>query len=473
VSHTVPPGAPDPEEDEALARLRDADPARAVEPDLAGLRAHVDARLAQPDAAPSVLPAAPPPPANGADELAARRARRHRWPLVAAAAAGVVVVGSAGYGAGRLGNPGPGDEVITLAQAPSQGPAAAEGGGVGAAEPGAQAGAAGDARVAIYPPYGTWRTVFSASGLSDAAGSAPAWGFDAAAVFSAESAQRAASVFGVEGEATSQYGTWTVGPTDGTGPTVSLQPDGWASLSYYDPTRDPYACARAGDATAPDAAGGAPCSGEDPGPAPTGEQAAAELRRLLAELGIDATIEVESTVYDVTEGGTARQTSVTGYQLLEGQRTGVTWSATLLGDGAQAFYGPLAPLTDLGAYDVVSENTAVQRLNDPRFGGTGGVIPFAESARVASDDPASAAVGDVPVDGPSDTPTVPPALEPGADIPWPVTEVTITGARLGSAVQWLTDGQVVIVPAYELTDDDGGSWSVIAVTDDRLDFTAD
>jgi hypothetical protein len=401
------------------------------------------------------------------------------------AAAGVVVVGSAGYGAGRLGAP-PADSVITLSQGVGE-DASAVGGAGAAAEPAPAPGGvpATDERLSIFP-YPMWRTVFSAAGLSDETGLGSAWAFDAAPVFSAESAQRAAGVFGVDGDAASQYGAWTVGPQDGTGPSVTLQPDGWASLAYYDPTRDPYTCVKAEDAAA-GAVFGAPCSTEDPGPAPSGQEAAAQLRRLLADLGIEATIEVETTIYNVTEGGTARQTSATGYQVLEGRRTGVTWIATLLGDGVQSFYGPLAPLTELGRYEVVSENTAVQRLNDPRFGGHGGVIPFAEAAPAlgaadtgaaapgaadpgaAGDDPASGAVADAP----SDTPTVPPTLPPGSDIPWPVTEVTVTGARLGSAVQWLPDGQVVILPAYELTDDDGGNWSVVAVADDRLDFSAD
>lgn len=465
------PPRPDPDSDDVLARLRDADPAGDVEPDLVRLRSAVDARLAA--EATDTTPA----PATQArtDELAARRARR-RLPMVAAVAAAAVIVGSAGYGLGRLGPQPPADTVITLPAG-----ATAEGGG-GGAEP-APLGAAADARLSIFPPGGGWRTVFSASGLSDAAGSGQAWVFDAASVFSKESAEAAARALGLEGEAASDFGAWVVGSRDGTGPTLSLQPDGWASLSFYDPTRDPYSCLRAEDAAA--GAGGVRCATDDPGPAPSGPEAAARLRALLADLGIEATIEVETTVYDVTEEGSARMTTATGHGVLDGQRTGVTWSVTLLGNGVQSFYGPLAPLAELGTYDVVSENEAVRRLNDPRFGGSGGFIPLAAAREsAASDAGAAVAPADVATDVvtepdvtssdiQAETPTVPPAVDPGSAIPWPVTEVTITGARLGSAVQWLPDGQVVILPAYELTDDDGGTWSVLAVADSRLDFSTD
>jgi hypothetical protein len=72
------------------------------------------------------------------------------------------------------------------------------------------------------------------------------------------------------------------------------------------------------------------------------------------------------------------------------------------------------------------------------------------------------------------SPTEPPAAPvPGASVSWPVHEVEIVDARLGLATQWQADGSVVIVPAYAFTDTDGGTWSVIAVADDELDFSSE
>jgi len=323
--------------------------------------------------------------------------------------------------------------------------------------------------------------VFSASGLSDETTTAQAYGFDPAAVFSADAVTTAAAVFGLEGEATNPYGAWTVGAQDGTGPNLSIQPDGYASLSYYDPTRDPYACATTGSGV--DAPVGTNCAEGDAGPAPSGQAAAAQMRDLLAALGIDAVVEIESTEYDVPEAGQPRMTTVNAFQVLDGARTGLTWSATFLGGGVQSFYGPLAPIVALGEYAVVSENDAVARLNDPRFGASwGGIMPLAASARdaaVTSGEAASGAGVAAPDSAtssdvaPSDTPILPPTPEAGAPIAWPVTEVTITGARLGLALQWLSDGATLLLPAYELTDGNDGTWSMMAVADASLDFTAE
>jgi hypothetical protein len=54
-----------------------------------------------------------------------------------------------------------------------------------------------------------------------------------------------------------------------------------------------------------------------------------------------------------------------------------------------------------------------------------------------------------------------------------VHEVRIVSSRLGLASQWQPDGSVLVLPAYEFTDSDGGVWSVVAVDDSRLDFSSE
>jgi hypothetical protein len=53
--------------------------------------------------------------------------------------------------------------------------------------------------------------------------------------------------------------------------------------------------------------------------------------------------------------------------------------------------------------------------------------------------------------------------------------VSIVSARLGLASRWQPDGGVLVVPAYEFTDADDGTWSPVArrpspVADSMLDF---
>jgi len=488
--HPEPAGTPGGADDEALARLRAADPAADARPDTAALRAEVarrtaaDAPAAGPDGSPA--PDAAPAPDGDTVVLLAPR-RRSRWLQVAAvAAAAAVVAGAGGYAVGATG--GDGDAITAEA------PITLQGAGPEAAT--AMSGAASTADMRIAPWFGG-RAVFTASGLADDAGSGHAWAFDAASVFSAETAARVAGVLGVAGDPVQQYGAWTVGPQDGSGPTVSLQPDGTAGVSYFDPTRDPWSCTASapdqpdGGATSDGSAGAAsegPAAGEsspepgvldpslvDPalptvvgpscepagGPAPAGDAATSAVRDLLGSLGVDP----EGFQYEVVDTGDARSSSVTAYQVLDGQQTGLTWSVTLVADGVQSLYGSLAPLVDLGEYPVVGAATAVERLNDPRFGsGSGGVMPLARAE--ATD---GAAAGDSSAAASAD-PTVPPTATPGAAIPWSVQQVTITGARLGVTQVSGADGAALLVPAYELSDADGSTWSVIAVDEGSLDL---
>lgn len=458
----VPPAA------HAEARLRAADPAAGAVPDVVALRAAVDAARAE---------------APAADELAARRARRWTgWParVAGVAAAALLVGGGGGYAVGTAGaEPEPAADVITAGGSTSQ--VAPE---MGAPVPGQAPMQESDARsgVATDMMWSGWgRTVFTSSGLSTDGGSHAAWGFDPAAVVTQEAVTAAAAALGVAGEPQQVGGAWTVGPNDGSAATVSINPDGTASLGYWDPSKDPFVCPApetmaTEDAPASDGGGTSgsagteaeertepavvpepePCQTRDVGAAPQGDAATAVLRDALTALGIDpAGYEMVVESYDPA------WTSVTGHQVLDGQRTGVTWTASLTGAGLQGLYGALAPVVELGDYPVVSPAEAVERLGDPRFGnGWSGPVRYLEGE--------GGAATSMPVEPVE--PTVPGTPEPGAPIAWPVEEVTIVDARLGSALHTLPDGAAALLPTYELVSADGGVWTVLAVADDSLDM---
>jgi len=444
-------------EDAAVARLRAADPGAGVVPDTVALRSAVDERRAAPDVR-----------ADVPDELAARRARRWTgWPakIAGVAAAALVVGGGGGYAIGAAGDsPAPAAAAAISLQAPGEGmaPTAAQD---GAAPESLMA--AGDASRSYWPGmYG--RTVFTASGLSDAGTVAHAWALDAAQSFNEQTIAAAAAALGVAGTPVLADGWWTVGPNDGTAATVQLYADGTGSLSYWDPAKDTWACATVsteelskseadpsvGIAPEPD-----PCTQRDLGPAPQGDAATNQLRDILTALGVDpAGFELVAEEY-----GDPLMSYVTAYGVLDGQRTGLTWSATLTGAGVQSLYGSTAPLVDLGEYQVISPVEAVQRLSDPRFGSSGGWYgPLMADAGIAVDGTAAA---------PMELPTVPPTATAGSAISWPVDQATIVQARLGVAIQTQVNGSALLVPTYELTSDDGGIWTVIAVADSHLDFS--
>ncbi|WP_336708705.1 hypothetical protein [Oerskovia sp. USHLN155] len=471
--------------DEAYERVRDADPAATVTPDLAAIAAKdatVRAHLGESyGPAPTTGPGEPDAtagatPSGGAtdapDELAVHREKkRRRVPLVGAAAAavaGVLAFGVGGYALGSAGSSGGGASVAT-ADAPIalQDLAA---GSRGAAPEGAAMGAA-DAKMSSMPGFGG-RTVFTSAGLGTEGTSAPAWAFDAAGTFSAETAEKVASALGVAGEPRQEYGAWTVGPNDGQGPTVSVQPDGTTSVSFNDPSKDPWACAvvatpGSGTATTEEMEidPQAGCGESDLGPAPAPVAAISTSKDVLGSLGLDpAAFEYTTESYD----GAGKVLAVSAAQVVEGQRTGIVWSMTYSGAGLSSLYGSLAPTVSMGDYAVVSPTAAVERLGDPRFGSPG-MIAYARGgdASVLLD---GATTDVAPVE--PEVPGVPPTADAGAAFSWPVEEVTITSARLGWAVHYQADGGAVLVPSYELSDAEGSTWSVIAVADDELDFSS-
>ncbi|MCB7136309.1 hypothetical protein [Cellulosimicrobium marinum] len=472
-----------PDQDAALDRLRAADPARDAAADLGAIEARVRARVPGALGAPRTGdPVGDPgrPAADGADaapgtvdELAARRRRRAPL-LVAAGVAGVLAVGAGGYALGATGGSGvASDTSVALAPIELSGTAAQE---ETAAD--ATAGVAEQRLAAGSSLPGWWggRTVFHQDGLSTAGASAPAWAYDAAGVFSAETARRVAAELGVEGEVREEYGAFVVGSSDWTGPVVSLQPDGLASVSFSDPTKDPWGCAvvepaePTEDGSAEDGGGSSGSTGStgecvpgDQGTPPGGEEAAERLRALMRALGVDPDgFEVEAQEPEVE--GAAPATTVTASEVVDGRRTGTSWSATFSGAGLASVYGALAPRVEIGTYDVVSPAEAVERLGDPRFGAGGPVTLAREGVDVAVPE-----IGVAPDE--AQAPTVPPTVAAGERFAWPVTDVTITGAVLGSAVQHQPDGAAVLVPAYELTDAEGSAWSVVGVVDDQLDFS--
>jgi hypothetical protein len=479
-----------PDPDDAFDRVRAADPAAGLQPDAASLDAAVRRRLGEPDERAA---------AAGADDLdRARGARTHatptraarlpgRWAAVAAVAAGTLVVGTAGgYALGsRDGGTGTTAAAGAISLSGSTGSAgAAESSALGedAARAAADAPsvASDTAMSSSFLPWFGGRTVFSASGLSDEAGTAEAWAYDPSQVFGTETASRVASSLGLEGEPRLEGGTWVVGPQDGTSASLQLQPDGVTSVSYYDPRLDPFGCPRTlavpetavdGGGTEPGTVdpGIPPCEPAETGPAPQGEAAQARAREVLQAAGVDP----DRYEYEVGDSGTPDAAYVTAFEVVDGQRSGLAWSVTLVGDGVQALYGGLAPLVPLGSYEVVSENEAVARLSDPRFGASGGgVMPAASSARAAEEAASAIAPAEPAPDGGMAPATPPATVAPGAALGWPVTEVELVAARLGLAQHTLPTGATVLLPAYELSSADGATWSVVAVADARLDFSS-
>lgn len=428
---------------EILDRLRAADPAQGTGVDLTRLRAAVDARIAAEEGGDGVAPVT---------DLTHAPSRRGRWLRVAGAAASALVVGAVGFGLGNgslLGTTGGADSA-------SYEEAATSGMAGGAPEIAGDSTAALDADARMSWPLSE-RQVFRAEGLTGEAGTATTWAFDATGAWSAERVAEVAAVLGVDGEPELTDGSWLVGAADGTDTYLMVYPDGQASLNFYDPAADPWSCEAVREGTA------AQCP--DLGDAPGDDEARQLARDLLADLGLDP----EGYEYEISKDEGAGWISVASHRVLDGNLTGATWWASWTGAGLQSLSGTLATLVELGDHPTIGAEEAVSRITDPRFGTLGGfsILPAARGGEVLE--------GDVAVDSaiaPEESaPTEPPAPPaPGSPVRWPVEDVVITGADLGLA-QWTTpDGVSLLVPAWELSADDGRTWTVLALAEDALDM---
>ncbi|GAA1994538.1 hypothetical protein GCM10009718_35490 [Isoptericola halotolerans] len=451
-------------EDEAYQRLAAADPAADAEPRAEVLRAKADALAA--------APAQDVPP--GGDEVSVRRSRRRTPWLVAAGVAGAVALGGGGY---ALGASGAGEMLVAGDRVADQAlPPITLGGGRAGAESGADSAAgateegASDAATTDIglPGWYDGRAVFSARGLSGEAGAATAYAYDAREVGTAEGAARLAEALGVEGEPRWEWGAWHVGPRDGQGAGIWLSADGTAYFSYNDPAADPWRCDDlAAETRQQDAEGGtddmilpADC-GEPAALTISPQDAVDEVRDLMERVGVDP----EGFVFDAPDDSDEGAVWVTAEQVVDGQRTGSSWSATVGDAGVSWLDGFLAETVPLGDYPVVSAAEAVERLGDPRFGGSSWPVTYAAGTEVMLEERYEDEDGSEP-----SAPPAPPSS--GSDLPWPVSDVVITDARLGLTQHHDDGGSVMLLPAYELSDAAGNTWSVLAVAEEALDTTS-
>jgi hypothetical protein len=429
----------DDEQRDPLARLRAADPSAGLEA-RDGFADEVVTRAAADTTAADAAPVA---------DLGAERARRRpAWLQVAAVAASLVVVGALGYGIGSTTG-----GATNLADGAAPPISLQRDADAGMAEQGMMPEpSTGDLKTfgtgasGLMYPFGGGRNHFSASGLSTSEGTAAAYAFDARAASAAGTIAVLAAALGVEGTPELANGSWTAGPQDGTAPALGVSLDGTLGFWYSDPRIAPWQCAD----------GAQTC--EPSGDIPSEQVAIDALRSLLTSTGRDPAGYEFTT--ETWEGAVTR--SAQAWPIVDGQRIDQAWTVELSSDGMVSASGALAQIIALGDYPVVSEQQAFERLSDPRFGAQMTTLPIA-----LRDVPAIATDEWVP-------PTEPPAApSAGTSVSWPVNDVAIVEARLGLARQWQPDGSVLVVPAYEFTDGDGGTWSVIAVAEAKLDFAGE
>lgn len=283
--------------------------------------------------------------------------------------------------------------------------------------------------------------------------------YDAGGPLTAEQVAALAAALGVEGEPLRQddpyYVSWRVGPDDGSAPSLWVSEDAQQWWNYSSAWNDASISARYDCAIAIDDDGN---EGTDDCPEiepPTGVPTAAEAEQrateILTALGVDlATVEFDTYADEWSASVTASSTA--------DARTAInSWNFGFGGDGVlQWAGGSLAMPAAVGPYPLVDIETAFARLQDQSWGGF-----MARGGDIAVSEPAVA----MPEVG---EPAVLPM--PGDDsMPEPETlTVTLVDVQADLWWAWDIDGTVWLLPAYRFIGDDGGWYTVPAVTDEYL-----
>jgi hypothetical protein len=236
-----------------------------------------------------------------------------------------------------------------------------------------------------------------------------------------------AGAFGLIGDVNETGTGWVVGQPGGAVSAVTVNDDPLLTWTYA----DPVAVAEAED-----------------GVSMKSDIAKDLASEVLAGIGVDV------TTVDWQIDRYADLTEVTAWQLVKGARTQLAWRIGFGKAGAiVSASGFAAGLIEVPGYPVVGAATAVRRAALPTWATLGPKpVPLATADATATPTP------------------LPTGIPRRPALQVPLQSVVVNGAELGLAQFWQPDGSLLILPAYQLTGDDGSRWSLIAITSEDVDF---
>ncbi|MFD2841534.1 hypothetical protein ACFSYH_13285 [Populibacterium corticicola] len=319
-------------------------------------------------------------------------------------------------------------------------------------------GAQASADAAIAPFRDTFRNRFEGKGLSSTRETATAYGFDERAAVKKETFEKLKEVFGVKGTTKQEWGSFYVNDSDST----YLNSSGDGTGGFYFGTQHELV------------------EQEDLNFEASLERA----KELMTELGVDT----DRYTFDATEheywtwiepavaptdgdekaaaGGEKKLKTVKVRATLNElgpESWAGSWEFDFSGDTLFSVYGSLAQLVDLGEYEVVSQQEAVDRLNDPHFGVSNMNYPTDWDQQVYE-------LYRYEEVGEKEGPKAHPAPNPGMKFSWSVGTVTLTKGTLKVAQIGEGDG-TYLVPVWEFNATNGATYQVLAVADEGLDFS--
>ncbi|MFP5487546.1 MAG: hypothetical protein ACLGHQ_04490 [Acidimicrobiia bacterium] len=300
--------------------------------------------------------------------------------------------------------------------------------------------------------------------------------YDASAELTAEQVTALATALGIEGEPVridEGYGvSWRVGPDDGTAPSLWVSDDAQQWWNYSSAWADQgmvrEACAVSIDSEGNETVEDCP-EPEPPVGVPTADEAEQRARELLTALGVDpATVEFDTYADEWFA-------SVTANVALDARTPLVSWNFGFGAEGVLQYAGgSLATPAPVGPYPLIDIATAFERLQDQSWAGfmARGLDTPAVDVAVAEPAPDMPESGEPTIEPlPADDVPIDVAIDPPIDGSIPEMEtVTVTLVDVQADLWWAwdVDGTVWLLPAYRFIGDDGGWYTVPAVTDEFL-----
>lgn len=298
--------------------------------------------------------------------------------------------------------------------------------------------------------------------------------YDASVELSAEQVAQLAAALGVAGEPQriddGYTVAWRVGPDDGSAPSLWVSDDAQQYWNYSSAWADQESMAREACAVSVDSAGNETAEEcEEPEP-PTGvltaEEAEQRARDLLTAIGVDpATVALETYADEWFASVTANATTDARMPL-------ASWGFGFGAEGVlQYANGALATPAAVGPYPLIDIDAAFARLQDQAWAGfmaRGGLETPAVDIAVGEPAPDVAEAGEPAIEPlPADDVLVDPPVDGSIPAPETVT-VTLVDVQADLWWAWDVDGTVWLLPAYRFIGDDGGWYTVPAVTDEYL-----
>lgn len=432
---------------EFIDRLAANDPAQPGEPELAHIKAKVDAHTA-----PNIVPMT-------------RRSQYGRTLRVAAAIGALALAGGVGFAGGN--QHATGNSAIEQASDTSVGRSDAVAPGAAPTNPGLGVGGAGAssdaAKVAggAYMGYGGGVILSAGASVTNTAGTASSYRLSGDGVDRKALAQAIADLMGIDNpKLTIQDGSYQINDDKGRY-NVYVAGDSQVWFNGYASASSPWACEQ--DLAGVDTSGNTKTEitqemstkCDQLWTTPSKAEAIAAAKKAFATLGLDGFAGAKYVAY----GYNTRATTVTITPVIDGMDVAMQWSAEVSKDGVFSISGSAARIVKADAYPTVGAKDAAARSELRKWMSFGPMQVWAPEQNFAG------------TDAPQSTPTTP-THNGKPMVQAYVSTVPVTSAVRSLTQVYLADGSTMLMPAWNYTAADGTVWQMLAITDEYVDWTA-